>query len=537
MKKFSTIFLLIFVSLLSSASIDLDLPAVSTDNYGSLVNVNITVMNGTGKIYFSAPPLTGVSYQESFIKALSFIERENVNFSQEHNFYINFQGDKTSSVEGGSGGVATAIILKSLSENKQINKNIVITGEISNSGKVLPVGGIPEKLIASYFSNKTMLLIPSSTDNTEKIIAFKLSDEFNFPVYEYSEFDEVYSIYTDNSYKKFKKITLIEENNSNINELEEVEPNIFFNGIIIKMIEKYQKELNYLHKTNNPFYEEFNTEFKSYIELYEKGYSYSAGNELFLTLTSLSYLTSTYSDEEFELNHQKVNKCLNNTRGNLDNYKGNLEYYIASEVRYVKSKNMIEAYEEEIENPSIRIYAPSFIIQSDLWCESAEIMSLYKNKKDFDMESLEEFVKLKLLLYSGNTSSELTNARKYYSEGYYGASLNEIITYESKFNECEGNTFDYEWAKMMYNHALYLNTSTKYGNNSFNEISKYACAYERILKEYNEKLKEYNGEEVIEEGEINIISKICITLILILFIISITYTLYFKVKKWVRKRT
>ena len=189
--------LILFLSICNSIS--LDLPAVSTENVGSLVTINISITNGTGKIYFLIPPYNGISYQESFMNSLTFIENNKVNFSKENDFYIDFSSDHTSSVEGGSGGVATSVILKALSENKKINDSIVVTGEISPLGEVLPVGGIPEKMLASYVNNKSMLLIPSSTLISEKVIVSRLSKEFDFPVYEYSNFNEVYSLYTSNN--------------------------------------------------------------------------------------------------------------------------------------------------------------------------------------------------------------------------------------------------------------------------------------------------------------------------------------------------
>lgn len=523
MKKFNLLFLLLLVSLTYSVSLDLDLPAVSSENYGSLVNVNITIEKGDGKIYFSIPPYTGVSYQESFMNALFFVESKKAGFSKENNFFVDFEGEKTSSVEGASGGVATSIILNALADNKKINSDIIVTGEITKEGEILPVGGIPEKLIASFFSNKSMFFIPDSTYVNEKIIAYKLSKEFEFPVYEYSSFDEIYSIYTLEN-DNYKQIKIEEENFSNVISLGEVETNIYFNGIVSEMFNDYSEKLNYIKDSNNPFFNYFNLIYINSLILYEKGYSYSAGNELFLTIETLSYLTSTYSDEEFEYNFKEINVCLNNTKENLDNFNGSLEYYIASDVRYVKAKDVIDSYIKEKDNPSIRIYSPGIFTRAELWCESAEFMSIYEKENDFDKISLKRFIEQKLLFYSGNSSSEINDARKYYSQQNYGASLNEIISYEGTFKDCENFNFNYDWSKMMYNHALYLNTSSKYGSNSFDEISKYACSYERILNEYN---SYYEKREFIDENEKaftpDLCSGLCVIFIFILFMLSIIY--------------
>jgi hypothetical protein len=78
----------------------------------------------------------------------------------------------------------------------------------------------------------------------------------------------------------------------------------------------------------------------------------------------------------------------------------------------------------------------------------------------------------------------------------------------------------------MYNHAVYLNSSDKYGNNSYNEISRYACSYERILREYDS-LNEVEKESVFD----NTCMGVCVLLIFILFILSILY--YVLNKGWI----
>lgn len=519
------LFMFLFLYLCNSVS--LDLPAVSTENVGSLVNIDITIENGTGKIYFLIPPYNGISYQESFMNSLQFMDSQKINFSKENDFYIDFYAEHTSSVEGASGGVATSVILKSLLENKTINESIVVTGEITPIGNVLPVGGIPEKFFASYFNNKSMLLIPSSTLTSEKVIVKRLSKEFDFPVYEYSSFNDVYSVYTTNNLGNsgLKEISINGEENTNIILLNDVETNVYFNGIVYDMLKSYNRDLLFIHDNYPSLLPYFESVYNNSYTLYEKGYSYSAGNELFLGMETLSYLTFLYSEEGFQKPEIEINSCLENTKKNLDNFDGSLEYYIASEVRYVKAKDSMDVYFDEKNNSSSTIYLPSLLTRSKMWCDSAYVMSLSKKNSDFDKNSLTIFVENKLLKYIGNTSQSLETARKYYSEGYYGAALNEIISFESDFMECENLNLTYDWPKMMYFHSLYLNSSDKFGNNSFSDISKYACSYERNLLEYA-------PSKIIEQKEDY--SEVCLVLILILFTLSIIYYIFIKFKLDVR---
>ena len=51
--------------------------------------------------------------------------------------------------DGPSAGITITTSLLSLALNKKLDKNIAMTGEVTLTGRVLPVGGIREKLIAA----------------------------------------------------------------------------------------------------------------------------------------------------------------------------------------------------------------------------------------------------------------------------------------------------------------------------------------------------------------------------------------------------
>jgi ATP-dependent Lon protease len=63
--------------------------------------------------------------------------------------------------DGPSAGIAMALTLYSLYTKKKVKSDIAMTGELTLKGKVLPIGGLKEKLIAAYKAKMTKVLIPT----------------------------------------------------------------------------------------------------------------------------------------------------------------------------------------------------------------------------------------------------------------------------------------------------------------------------------------------------------------------------------------
>lgn len=94
--------------------------------------------------------------------------------------------------DGPSAGVTIVTALISLAQNKPVKKNVAMTGEISLTGKVLPVGGIKEKTIAAKRSNVQLIILPDENkkdyDDLPKYITEGLEVHF---VSNYSEVFEL----------------------------------------------------------------------------------------------------------------------------------------------------------------------------------------------------------------------------------------------------------------------------------------------------------------------------------------------------------
>jgi ATP-dependent Lon protease len=62
--------------------------------------------------------------------------------------------------DGPSAGITMAVAIASILSEKRVDNHIAMTGELTLTGKVLPIGGLKEKLIAAHKSGVTKALIP-----------------------------------------------------------------------------------------------------------------------------------------------------------------------------------------------------------------------------------------------------------------------------------------------------------------------------------------------------------------------------------------
>lgn len=139
--------------------------------YGGCVQKTTAInYNGTGVL-----TLTGMlgdvvkesaSVAISYIKANSYIMDIDTNLFKERDFHIHFEGAAIPK-DGPSAGLAIMTSLISLLKQKAIESTVSMTGEITLRGKVLPVGGIKEKILAAINNNVKTIYVP--IDNKEDV--------------------------------------------------------------------------------------------------------------------------------------------------------------------------------------------------------------------------------------------------------------------------------------------------------------------------------------------------------------------------------
>ena len=137
---------------------------------GCIQKTTVLSYPGTGEIHLTG--MLGDVIKESvyvaisYIKANSYILDIDSKVFDNKDFHVHFEGAAISK-DGPSAGLAIMTSLLSLLKNKQIDSSVSMTGEITLRGKVLPVGGIKEKVLAAINNNVKTIYVP--IDNKEDV--------------------------------------------------------------------------------------------------------------------------------------------------------------------------------------------------------------------------------------------------------------------------------------------------------------------------------------------------------------------------------
>ena len=82
--------------------------------------------------------------------------------------------------DGPSAGIALATSLISLFLNKAVDSDISMTGEITLRGKILPIGGLREKVIGAHRSGIKKIFLPSENEKDLDEIPDDIKKEIKF---------------------------------------------------------------------------------------------------------------------------------------------------------------------------------------------------------------------------------------------------------------------------------------------------------------------------------------------------------------------
>ena len=101
----------------------------------------------------------GIAY--SYSKKLALEEGINATWFEKNLIHLHVPEGATPK-DGPSAGITMASAMLSLLFNKKIRDRLAMTGELSLSGDVLPIGGLKEKVVAAKRSGVKEIIIPAA---------------------------------------------------------------------------------------------------------------------------------------------------------------------------------------------------------------------------------------------------------------------------------------------------------------------------------------------------------------------------------------
>ena len=148
-----------------------------TELGGEMLQVEAQSFEGTGKLELTGN--LGDVMQESAKAAISFIRKHAEMLGIDKEFYKNRDihihvPEGAVPKDGPSAGVTMITALVSELSNTPVRHDIAMTGEITLTGRVLPIGGLPEKSMAAFRNGIRTILIPkdnlSDLDEVDELI-------------------------------------------------------------------------------------------------------------------------------------------------------------------------------------------------------------------------------------------------------------------------------------------------------------------------------------------------------------------------------
>jgi len=162
-----------------------------TEVGGELLSIEVTVLPGSGKL--SPTGKLGDVMKESAHAALSYVRSRAKDFGLKKDFYQKTDihihiPEGAVPKDGPSAGITMAIAIVSALTKNPLRHDVAMTGELTLTGKILPIGGLKEKSLAAHRGGIFKIILPKENEKDIPEIPDKIRKKMNF--YPVSNMDE-----------------------------------------------------------------------------------------------------------------------------------------------------------------------------------------------------------------------------------------------------------------------------------------------------------------------------------------------------------
>ena len=178
---------------------------------GELLFIETLIMPGKGKLTVTGK--LGDVMQESAQAALSYVRSRAANLMIEESFYKKYDihihiPEGAIPKDGPSAGISMCSSLVSALTKRKVHRDIAMTGEITLRGRVLPIGGLKEKIIAAHRGGIKKILIPDENEKDLKDVPKSISNQLEIVTVEHMDEVLTHALILDEGDTLFKSVDI-----------------------------------------------------------------------------------------------------------------------------------------------------------------------------------------------------------------------------------------------------------------------------------------------------------------------------------------